>query len=91
MDGADAAFAKVIAAQPDNADALFNRGNMLYNKGQWQASADSYAKAIALKPDMAHAHFNRGMALLHLAGSEADAAAEFKAANKLDPSLTAPK
>jgi hypothetical protein len=40
---------------------------------------------------MAHAHFNRGMALLHLSGSEAEAAREFAEANKLDPSLTAPK
>ena len=35
LDGAEAAFVKVLAAQPDNADAQFNLGNALFNKGQW--------------------------------------------------------
>jgi tetratricopeptide (TPR) repeat protein len=90
LDGAQTVFVKVIADHPDNADARFNLGNALFNKGQYQAAADSYREANRLNPNLAHAHYNLGMALLRLKDPDA-AHAEFKAAEGLDPKLTPPK
>jgi tetratricopeptide (TPR) repeat protein len=80
----------VIADHPDNADARFNLGNVLFNKGQYQAAADSYREANRLNPNLSHAHYNLGMALLRLKDPEA-AQVEFQAAARLDPKLTPPK
>jgi tetratricopeptide (TPR) repeat protein len=79
----------VIVDQPDNADARFNLGNVLFNKGQYQPAADSYREAIRLNPNLAHAHYNLGMALTRLKDSDA-AKQEFAEAKRLDPSLNPP-
>ena len=89
LDGAQAAFEKVVAELPDNADARFNLGNVLFNKGKYGPAADNYREAIRLSPNMARAHYNRGMALSRL--SDVDGAkAEFKEANRLDSALVSP-
>jgi tetratricopeptide (TPR) repeat protein len=90
LDGAQTAFVKVIAEHPEDADARFNLGNALFNKGQYQDAADSYREANRLNPNLAHAHYNLGMALLRLKDRDA-AQAEFKEAARLDPKLTPPQ
>ncbi len=90
LDAAQTAFVKVIADYPENADARFNLGNVLFNKGQYQAAADSYREANRLNPNLPHAHYNLGMALLRLKDPDA-AQVEFKEATRLDPKLTPPK
>ena len=90
LDAAQTAFVKVIADYPENADARFNLGNVLFNKGQYQAAADSYREANRLNSNLPHAHYNLGMALLRLKDPES-AQVEFKEAARLDPKLIPPK
>jgi tetratricopeptide (TPR) repeat protein len=90
LDGARLSFVKLTAMQPDNADAQFNLGNALFNKGQYKTAAEAYREAIRLNANLAHAHYNLGMTLLRL-NDQAGADKEFREAAKIDPKLTPPK
>jgi cytochrome c-type biogenesis protein CcmH/NrfG len=79
------AYRKVIAAQPNNPDAYLNLGNALFTKHQYGPAAEAYRESIRLRPDSARAHYNLAICLQWLNDSEA--AAEFKEAVRLDPSL----
>src|SRR5262249_56308301 len=52
-----------IELQPDNADAHYNLGNALRDKGLLDHAVDSYREAIRLKKDFAYAHCNLGLVL----------------------------
>jgi Flp pilus assembly protein TadD len=90
LDGARLSFVKLTTMQPDNADAQFNLGNALFNKGQYKTAAEAYREAIRLNANLAHAHYNLGMSLLRLNDPKA-ADKEFQEAKRIDPSLAPPK
>jgi tetratricopeptide (TPR) repeat protein len=54
----------VLAARPDYAEALVNRGVTLQGLTQFDAALASYDQTIALRPDDADAHFFRGLSRL---------------------------
>ena len=58
LDAAQTAFVKVIADHPDNADARFNLGNVLFNKGRIKRLRNSYCEEPIwlADPNLAHAH-----------------------------------
>jgi len=45
------------------AEAYYNMGNTLKDKGELEAAIDSYKHAIKIKPKYAEAHYNMGVAL----------------------------
>ena len=57
------AFQRVIAIQPNNADAYNNMGNVLKDQGKLEEAIESYQHALTLKPDHADAYNNMGTAL----------------------------
>ena len=66
LDEALAAYDRLLAAQPGNFEALYNRGVIL---SQQQQNADAIAaldRALALQPNVAAVHFNRGVVLAAL-------------------------
>ena len=57
------AFKRVLAIQPDSADAHNNMGNALKDQGKLEEAIEAYNKALAIKPDYADAYNNMGNAL----------------------------
>jgi protein O-GlcNAc transferase len=60
------------AANLQNAQFYYTRGNLLQTQGDLQAAIENYHKAVSAKPDFAEAHNNRGIA--HLASGNTSAA-----------------
>lgn len=77
-------FDRVLAAQPELAEAHCGRGIVLRRMKQYKAALASHERAIALKPDFANAHHSRATALLDLQCYE-EAAASAERALALDP------
>ena len=50
--------------------ALFNKGNMLAEMGDFTSALSAYSKAIELKPDFGEAYYNRGYAYFQLGNRE---------------------
>ena len=51
----------VLALDPDNPFAWFNRGFVNSRMGNYRASIDDFAQAIKLREDFAEACYNRGL------------------------------
>jgi tetratricopeptide (TPR) repeat protein len=77
-------YERVIALQPDHAEAYYKRGNALKDLGQLDAALASYSSAIRHKPDFQYAWCNRGAVQLGLGLHEA-ALDSFDQAVKLNP------
>jgi len=77
-------FDRLIAREPDHAEAYYKRGNALRALGQFTAALSSYEQAVAHRPDFAHAWCNRGVIEQHLALREA-ALSSYERARALDP------
>ncbi len=75
---------QLVSAQPDNAAAQIDLGNLLLLDGQTEAAEAAYRQAIALDPASATAHFNLGL-LLQQTGEESKAAKEYKEALRIEP------
>jgi len=60
---AEACYRRVLAAQPDNADAYSNLGAALRGQGKLDEAVAAYRQAIRIKPDLTEAHSNLGNAL----------------------------
>ena len=75
---------RVIALDPNYAEAYYKRGNALKNLGQLQAAMASYDQAIARKPDYVYALCNRGVVQQAL-GLNAEALASYELAITHDP------
>lgn len=60
---------QAIALSPRNAVAWYNKGNMLFELGDYTSAILAYTKAIEYQPDMGEAFFNRGYASLKLGNS----------------------
>lgn len=51
---------KAIELSPRTAILYFNKGNILFEREDYDAAAEAYTKAIELKHDMGEAFYNRG-------------------------------
>jgi len=74
-----------IRFDPNNAKAYLARGHLSYSKGDNPRAIEDFDRAIRLDPDDAAAYFNRGLAYFLVGNHIADAEADFKKANQLNP------
>jgi tetratricopeptide (TPR) repeat protein len=77
-------YERVIALQPNHAEAYYKRGNALKDLGQLEAALTSYDAAIEHKPDFQYAWCNRGAVQQGLGLHEA-ALNSYEQAAKLNP------
>ena len=66
LDEAEFRYRDVIAAMPDNADALHFLGVLEAQRGRFEAAADLIGRSVAIAPGNPAAHYNRGNALREL-------------------------
>jgi protein O-GlcNAc transferase len=84
-DAARDALEKLIATDPENAEAHFMLGLTYFNLGEYAKAQASFSQAMALEPQRAAAvHHNLGV-LAYQTGDMETAVAEFKAALEADP------
>jgi lipoprotein NlpI len=74
-----------IKFDPNYAMAYFNRGCLSYLTGNATAALADFDDAIRLDPGNEAVYFNRGVAYFVIGGRTADAEADFKKANELNP------
>lgn len=67
-------YDKAISLQPSNAVAWYNKGNMLFELGDFTSAIASYTKAIELEPSMGEAYYNRGYIYLKMGNQQAGTA-----------------
>ena len=73
-----------VEAQPQDANAYFDRGNIYHNTGDYDRAIEAFNKAIEVKPDYAAAYRNRGV--VHGLKRDIDRAiADFNKAIELNP------
>ncbi|MCB9377428.1 MAG: tetratricopeptide repeat protein [Holophagales bacterium] len=77
-------LAEIVAAYPDNADALYSLGLALVELGRPEEAAERLARAVALRPGEPRWRYNLGLLLQEL-GRLDDAERELRAAVDLDP------
>lgn len=75
-------YNKAVELQPLNAVAWFDKGNVLFELGDYTSAIASYAKAIELQPDMGEAYYNRGYVMLKM-GNTAPGIADLSKAGEL--------
>ena len=66
LDTAVKSYKKVIAINPNSAEAHYNLGATLQRLGQLDAAVKSYKKVIAINPDYAEAHNNKILSVIYL-------------------------
>ena len=66
FDEALAAYDRILAAQPDNFEALYNRGVILSQQQQFEEALVALDRALALQPGAAATWYNRGVVLVGL-------------------------
>ena len=66
LDAAVKSYKKVIAINPNSAEAHYNLGATLQRLGQLDAAVKSYKKVIAINPDYAEAHNNKILSVIYL-------------------------
>ena len=64
LEEALASYDSALAARPDYAGALVNRGVTLHDLKRFDEALASYDRAIAMRPDDADAHFFKGLSSL---------------------------
>jgi Flp pilus assembly protein TadD len=84
VDEAIAHFQKALEIQPDFAEAHYNLGNALFQKGMKDQAAIHYWRAVEIQPDFAPAHNNLGTVLLEQ-GRVDEAIAHFQKALDSQP------
>ncbi len=84
LDDAEAAYAKVLAATPDDVTALINAGAVALGRGDVDRAIVRFARVTRLAPSNAVAHNNLGLALIQ-AGRDADALVALDRAIKCKP------
>jgi tetratricopeptide (TPR) repeat protein len=72
-------YSRQIAADPDNLEAYFARGNRHYELKRYQEAIADYEQVIRLQPNHAIAHFNQGVSYYRANNSE-EAEVSFNAA-----------
>jgi len=84
LEKAESLIRRAIDLDPAMAEAHYNLGRVLQDRGQAEAMLEAYQRAIALDPALEFAHFNLGLA--HLNRGETDlAVAAFRKARQLNP------
>ena len=63
FDDAIDSYKQALKIKPDYAEAYYNMGVALKDKGDPEAAIDSYKQALKIKPDYAEAYNNMGVAL----------------------------
>src|ERR1700741_2263902 len=74
-----AGYARVLAAEPDNADVLFNRSQILLTLGRLEEALPGFDRVVALQPAEVSTLRARGVVLQGLARLD-EALASFDAA-----------
>jgi tetratricopeptide (TPR) repeat protein len=59
-------YDKVLAVEPNDFEALYNKGLALTNLGKYNESIKYYDKVLAIDPNQVLASYNKGTALLNL-------------------------
>ena len=77
-------YKQALKIKPDYAEAYYNMGIALKDKGDPEAAIDSYKQALKIKPDYAEAYNNMGNALTDKSDPEA-AINSYKQALKIKP------
>ena len=62
FDAAIESYKQALRIKPDYADAYYNMGVALNDKGDPEAAIESYKQALRIKPDYAEGHSNLGTA-----------------------------
>lgn len=87
--GAEHAFRQVLAADPADADAHMNLGNLCSAlPGREREAEEHYRRALALRPDYADLHFNYGF-FLQRQRRRSEAAEAFRQALECNPAHAA--
>ena len=90
FDAAIDSYKQALIIKPDYADAYYNMGIALKDKGDLEAAIDSYKQALKIKPDYADAYNNMGIALKDKGDPEA-AIDSYKQALKIEPNYAKAK
>ncbi len=69
---------------PTDARTYYHKGNMLFEKGEYDKSTENYNMAIILNPTFSEAYFNRGLCYYNLKNFE-KSLADYSKAAELDP------
>jgi len=84
FDAAIDSYKQALKIKPDYAEAYYNMGVALNDKGDPKAAIESYKQALKIKPDYAEAYNNMGVALNDKGDPEA-AIESYKQALKIKP------
>jgi protein O-GlcNAc transferase len=84
LDRAEALYCKVLAADPDHADALHLLGVLAYQRGNIAPALELIERALPALGQLPDAHLNYGNAL-HEAGRPSEAVASYRRAIALKP------
>jgi tetratricopeptide (TPR) repeat protein len=85
IEEAAAEYRRVLAADPRDAVAWYDYGNLLrLERDDYPRAEDAYRRALEVRPRFAEAHFNLG-SVLHDEGHDAEAATELERALELAP------
>ena len=77
-------YKQALKIKPDYAEAYYNMGIALKDKGDPEAAIDSYKQALKIKPDYAEAYYNMGNVLKDK-GNPESAIDCYKQALKIQP------
>ncbi|MDE6298043.1 MAG: tetratricopeptide repeat protein, partial [Muribaculaceae bacterium] len=73
---------KALSLNPRLVFALFNKGNIYYDLGDYQSAMKCYSDALAIYPEFGEAYFNRGLSYLR-SGNKNQAFADLSKAGEL--------
>ena len=90
FDAAIDSYKQALKINPDYADAYYNMGIALKDKGDLEAAIDNYKQALKIKPDYAEAYYSMGNALKDNGDPEA-AIDSYKQALKIEPNYAKAK
>ncbi|MBI4371222.1 MAG: tetratricopeptide repeat protein [Elusimicrobia bacterium] len=82
--GAAADLSALLAADPENADALYLRSNVRFLRKDYRGATEDLTRVIAVSPRSGRAYANRGQARAAL-GDAAGALSDLRKARELDP------
>ncbi len=77
-------YERVIALEPENVDALLNRGTIAYEQGDLETAAEYFKRAVEVEPGNAVGLFNWGSTLDDL-GQLNEARQQLRLATRIDP------
>ena len=86
FEAAIAAYDAALSIQPDDHQALNNKGFALYESGRYEEAIAAYDAALSIQPDYHQALNNKGIALDDL-GRYEEAIAAYDAALSIQPDL----